>query len=105
MSIEVSTVSNLHQLTAVFHCAIPGQLRLRHRPGLFGRVPALKTTVRRDVSRDLRGHTQTNATAPHFRERHRSFAAIGFVGECGLSRANLFDRTGEIAIPFNRVHG
>ena len=33
---------HLHELAALFHRAIPGELRLRHRPRLLRRVPARK---------------------------------------------------------------
>lgn len=104
MRLESGAISDLHEFAAFLHRPIPRQLRLRHRPRLLRRMPALELAARRDIPRDLRGDAQPDAAAPHLRERHRALTAVGLIGESRFAATNFFDGASEIAIPFDRVH-
>ena len=86
--IETGGVPYLHELAALFHRAVPRQLRLRHRPRLLGRVPARKRMLARRVAGDLRRHAEADLAAPHLRERHRPLARSGR-SVCPCSRARM----------------
>ena len=97
-------ISDLHELAALLHRAVPGELPLRHGPRLLWRVPAGQRVVRRDVPRDLGRDAQANASPAHLRKRHRAAPRSGLSVMRVLARADVVDGTREVPIPFERVH-
>ena len=104
MLLQTRAVPDLHHLPRLLHRAIPGQLPLRLRPRLRGRMPALERMRRLHVTRDLRRHDEADPAAPQFGQADRAPAAILLVGLAVFSRADFGQGPRQIAVPLQRVH-
>ena len=105
MILQTRRVPDLHHLTALFHGAVPGQLSLRLRPGLFLRTPAEHGTVGVVLDPgDQCGDTQADSSSTHFGEANSAFASVRLVGHPFFALANFLQRPGQVAIPFQSIH-
>ena len=104
MPFQSGGIFDLDHLSCFLHCPVPGQLALRLRPGLFGAVPARQRIAWLDVARDLRGHAEADAAAPHLRQANGSLAAVWFVVQPLFALADFAHRPSQVAVPFQRIH-
>ena len=105
MGVELGRRRDLPHLAAPLHLAIPRQLRLRHRPRLFRRVPAGQPVGELHVAGDLRRHDDADAAAAQLVERHRAARAIGAIRHPPFAHPDFIDGPRQVAVPFDGVHG
>ena len=102
---QTRRVPDLHHLTGLFHGAVPGQLSLRLRPGLFLRTPAEHGTVGVVLDPgDQCGDTQADSSSTHFGEANSAFASVRLVGHPLFTLANFLNGPRQITVPLQRVH-
>ena len=104
MPLQLAKVGNLRQLAPTLHLAVPSELPLRLRPGLFRGMPAGQRVAALGVAGNLRGDTQSDLATAHLRQADGTPAAVLLVGSAGFSISNFAERTRQIAVPLKRVH-
>src|SRR4051812_24585058 len=104
MRLELLAIANGNEFTAFLHRAIPGELTLRLRPGLFGRVPARQAVGGFNKTSDLGTDTQTDIRAAHFGKTDCGVAAIRFVSEMPVAVAQPVERFTQVAVPLEGIH-
>src|SRR5690348_8503951 len=67
-------------------------------------MPTRKRIVRRHITGDLGGYHQPDVSPPQLGQGYRSLAPVGLIGQALLPLADVGDRQGKIAIPFQRIH-
>ena len=97
-------ISNLGHFTGRFHGSIPGQLRLRMRPGLFGGVPAGQGIVGCNISRNLGSNDQADIAFAQVGQADGRFGAVRFVVHTFFPGIDRHDGLPQVAVPFHGIH-
>ena len=103
MGVELFEIADLHHLSQIAEGFVVVALALGHAPGLGGGFPAGDGAAGFHAAADLRRDAETDATLAHFIKAHGVEATALHVGLVGLEGADLIDREGEVAIPFEGV--
>lgn len=104
--VEVAEVAEDADVAGLLHGVVPGALGAGHGPCLGGGRPAGDGAVGVVLDAgDLGGDAEADAGAAHLVEGDGAAAAVGLVALVGLAGAEVGEGLGEVAVPFDRVHG